>query len=447
MTSLNNKGRAKSVWCRSTLILAATLVTVLVGYCRGSDAQREGAAAYFPPPDSQGGWRQLSTAEDLRRVVGMDKARLDEAFDVTQRSSKNGGLVVVYKGWLVYERYLGLGNRDVVCNLASCTKAVTSIAFGIFMNDRPDLFPDGLDQKVFTPVYLPQEAFPLSDPAKADIKLGQLLSFTAGIRGNNPCYVNGERVSIDPVGPDGYKAMIDAVALGKKDTTNKGQPISAKTLWCKPGGGYSYATASIHVASMIIRHVTGMELEDFVRKRIAEPLGWGRFTYGYKEWKDVTHTPGGGGIAVRPTDMARFGYLLLHNGRWKDRQLVPTDYVHKCSQASPYNPHYPFSLQFDVNSDGHVREFPKDAYWKEGAGGHIIYIVPSLDLVVWKWAGNDYQYAESDTGFPLPPEVIKAAESRADWKSSVKFKDAERRILQKVIESITDTGTTSTKTE
>jgi hypothetical protein len=30
----------------------------------------------------------------------------------------------------------------------------------------------------------------------------------------------------------------------------------------------------------------------------------------------MTHTPGGGGIAVRPTDMARFEYLLLHERRW-----------------------------------------------------------------------------------------------------------------------------------
>src|SRR5262249_25168780 len=162
--------------------------------------------------------------------------------------------------------------------------------------------------------YLPPEAFPLSDPRKADIQLGQLLSFTAGIRGNNPCRVRSADVTIDPAGPDGSSALIDAVALGLRDATSGGKPTSTKTLWCDPGEGYSYATASAHIASMIVRHVSGTELEALVRSRLAEPMGFGPFTYGYKQSAARQHTPGGGGIAVRATDMLRFGYLLLREG-------------------------------------------------------------------------------------------------------------------------------------
>jgi len=391
---------------------------------------------YFPPPDSDGGWRSLTSAEDIRRVGGMDKRKLDEAFNLAEGSSTNGGLLVLRKGWLVYERYFGRGHREAFCNLASCGKSYTSIAIGILMAERPKLFPDGLDQKIFTPVYLPAEAFPLSDPAKADIKLGQLLCFSAGMRGNNPCYVNGEPVQIEPIGPDGYKAMIDSVALGKRDMTNRGELVSAKTLWCKPGGGYSYATASAHLASMMVRHVTGMELEEYLRTRLAAPLGWGRFTYAYKQYPAVDHSPGGGGIAVRPTDVLRFGYLLLREGRWKDRQVVPADYVRQCGRKSPYNPHYPYSLQFNVNTDGQLADLPRDLYFKGGAGGHVLWIVPSLDLVVWRLAGRDDQYGEADTGVPLRPEILKGAESRKNWKPTVSRGTAENQVIRKVIESV-----------
>ena len=68
------------------------------------------------------------------------------------------------------------------------------------MSEHPELFPDGLDQKIFTPAYLPEMAFPLTDPRMAEIKLGQLLSFSAGIRGNNPVYVMRKPSKIDPVG-------------------------------------------------------------------------------------------------------------------------------------------------------------------------------------------------------------------------------------------------------
>ena len=142
----------------------------------------ETSAAYFPPPDSQGGWRTATDADAMRRMAGMDKKKLDAAFEFIQGSTKNGGLLVLRRGWLVYEDYFGLGHREATPNLASCGKSFTSIAVGILMAEHPDLFPDGLDQKVFTPDYFPPEAFPLSDPRKKDIKLGQLLAFTAGIR-------------------------------------------------------------------------------------------------------------------------------------------------------------------------------------------------------------------------------------------------------------------------
>ena len=71
---------------------------------------------------------------------------------------------------------------------------------------------------------------------------------------------------------------------------------------------------------------------------------------------------------------------------------MPGSYVRHASRRSPYNPHYPYSLQFNVNTGGEVPELPHDAFWKLGSGGHALYIAPSLDLVVWKLGGRDNQY-------------------------------------------------------
>jgi len=391
---------------------------------------------YFPPPDSEGGWRTLRDADEIRRVAGVDREKLDEAFEFIKGSTKNGGLLVLRKGWLAYENYFGLGHREATPNLASCGKSFTSIAVGILMDERRDLFPDGLDQKVFTPRYFPAEAFPLSDPRKQDIKLGQLLAFTAGIRGNNPSYVNGKATTIDPVGPDGWQAKVEAIAHGKRDGVMGKTPFSAATLWRAPGEGYSYASSSIHLASIMLRRVTGMELQAYVDQRLAKPLGWGRWGYGYKNQPEVTHTPGGGGIALRATDMLRFGYLLLHEGRWNNQQLVPADYVRHCARQSPYNPHYPYSLQFNVNTNGDIPELPRDAFWKGGSGGHALYVVPSLDLVVWKLGGRDEQYSPDNTGLPLSPAPQEQVAERKGWKETVDKETAIRKTLQLVIAGI-----------
>ena len=35
-------------------------------------------AAYFPEPESQGGWRKLTEPESIRRTAGMDPVKLDD---------------------------------------------------------------------------------------------------------------------------------------------------------------------------------------------------------------------------------------------------------------------------------------------------------------------------------------------------------------------------------
>ncbi|MGQ0636438.1 MAG: serine hydrolase domain-containing protein [Planctomycetaceae bacterium] len=404
------------------------------------DAHAQASNAYFPPPDAEGGWRSLASPAQVRRVAGLDRDKLDRAFDFIQGSSKNGGLLVVRHGWLGYERYFGLGHREATPNLASCGKSFTSIAVGILMRERPDLFPDGLDQKIFTATYLPPEAFPLSDPRKADITLGQLLAFTAGIRGNNPCYVRGMPQSIDPVGPDGFEAGLDRVALGKEESRAWGPLTSAVSLWCDPGEGYSYATSSIHIASIMHRHLTGRDLQDYVAEHLAKPLGWGRWGWGYRRPPQMTHTPGGGGIALRATDMLRFGYLLLHEGRWNDRQVIPVEFVRHATRQSPYNPHYPYSLQFNVNTNRDVATLPRDAFWKTGSGGHAFYVVPSLDLAVWKLGGRDGQYLPENSGLPVHPDAARDARPRGDWQELVDAETASVKTLEMVIDALAERG-------
>lgn len=417
--------------------IASTLGLWLALFQLGPAVVHAAADNYFPPPDSAGGWRTATGADEIRRVAGMKLPKLDETFALIQGSTKNGGLLVLRHGWLVYERYFGLGHREAVPNLASCGKSFTSIAIGILMKERSDLFPDGLDQKVFTPRYLPAEAFPLSDPRKSDIKLGQLLAFSAGIRGNNPCYIRHRETKIEPPGPDGWQASVDAIALGKQDGTAGKGSISAATLWCNPGEGYSYSTSSIHLASIMLRHVTGIELQEYLDRHLANPMGWGRWGYGYKSSNDrAHHTPGGGGIALRATDMLRFGYLLLHEGSWSGQQLVPSDYVRLCARESPYNPHYPYSLQFNVNTGGEIPELPRDAFWKGGSGGHVLYVVPSLDLVVWKLGGRDEQYSPRGTVLPVHPDAATQMKPRNDWKETVDKETALRQTLQGVIDAI-----------
>jgi CubicO group peptidase (beta-lactamase class C family) len=359
------------------------------------------AADYFPPPDSEGGWRTLTDAKEIRAKAGLDLGQLEAAYTVTERSTPNGGLLVVRRGYLVFEKYFGRASRNANPDMASTGKAYTSIACGIMLQEFKDKIPQGLDTKVFTEKYLP-EALPLDDPRKAEIKLGQLLCMSAGYwgEGQTPSgMIMGQVTQLKPVPGQNIRDL---------DLSSIRVP-----LWTDPGAGYSYSSPAPHIASIVLRHVTGMELQDYIRERLAKPMGWGAWGYClHRGDYDMPHANGAGSIAVHATDTLRFGYCLLHQGKWKDQQLVPPDYIKLCQQMSPYNPHAPFSLQFEQNSDGHVLGAPRDAFFKSGSGGFCLFVVPSLDLVIYKLGGKDGQYDPALTGLPQPEQ----SHARDGWQ-------------------------------
>ena len=387
---------------------------------------------YFPPPDSKGGWRTLKEATAIRKQAGMDAARLEQAYEFTQRCSQNGGLLVVRHGYLVFERYYGRAHRNANPDMASTGKAFTSIACGIMLQEYHDTIPDGLDQKVFTEKYLP-EAFPLDDPRKANITLGQLLCMSAGYHGEggSPGVVNGQVVPLTPV-PGQDIRDLDGSSL-------------RTPLWTEPGGGYSYSSPAPHIASMVMRRITGKKLQDYIDERLAKPMEWGAWAYCLHRGDFVMpYANGAGSIAVHATDALRFGYCLLHQGKWGNKQVVPADYIAKCNQFLPYNPHTPFSLQFEHNADGHVAGAPRDAFYKSGAGGFGIFVVPSLDLVIYKLGGNNGQYDPALTGLPQPFDYDG---SRDNWKpiprtpfneGSMGGDDGLRRVLEMVAAAVRD---------
>ncbi len=97
---------------------------------------------------------------------------------------------------------------------------------------------------------------------------------------------------------------------------------------------------------------------------------------------------------------------------------------------------------FEVNADGHVAGAPRDAYFKSGAGGFGIYVIPSLDMVIYKMAGNDAQYDPAATGIP---QTYKYDGSRDGWKPAphsqfsdgpIGVDDGARRTLEMVAAAV-----------
>ena len=138
--------------------------------------------------------------------------------------------------------------------------------------------------------------------------------------GGNPGFVN-------------FQPSVKLQAVRMDRTLSQDMMALRTPLWTDPGGGYSYASNSPHVASIVLRHIVGMEMQQYLDEKVAKPMGFGNVGL-RDETRNGTmeHTPGGGNIALRSTDIVRAGYMLLHHGMWNDQQIVPADYVEACGK-------------------------------------------------------------------------------------------------------------------
>src|SRR5262249_32320619 len=146
------------------------------------------------------------------------------------------------------------GDRNKAFNIFSSSKAYTSLAFGLLLEDSAKgKLPGGkkltLDTKVCTEEWLP-EALPLPDARKADITLRHLLNMASGL-------------GAQPV----PAAAPFETALGK---TEKSPFVK---LEAAPGEKFFYSNAGVAHLVLVFQHAAGKDLFPYLKERIFDPIG------------------------------------------------------------------------------------------------------------------------------------------------------------------------------
>jgi CubicO group peptidase (beta-lactamase class C family) len=162
----------------------------------------------------------------------------------------------------------------------------------------------------------------------------------------------------------------------------------------EPGTRYKYNDVRVNVLALAALHVLRRPLPEVLREEIMEPIGasstwrW----HGYENsWIELdgqrmqSMTGGGhwgGGMFISARDMARFGYLFLRQGQWKERQLVSPKWIAMARSPGPANATYGFMNWF-LNTDRKpLPHAPATAVTFRGNGSNIIYVDWENDLVV-----------------------------------------------------------------
>ena len=348
---------------------------------------------YYPPPESQGGWRKLTRPEDIRRLAGMDPDRLTSLERWLRQSDRRPfAAVVIRRGYIVLEVERGNSATTDSRRVASVSKAICATVLAIASErSQRGLTPRRMsfDDRAFD--YIPW-ARPLTDPRKARITVKQLLNHTSGITPEASGAANR--------GPWRH-------VLG-----HDGDPKTARLAF-EPGTKCGYSTFAFYHAALVCENVTGMPYDRFAIEHLFKPIGCERWWFQYFEGggKDGEkrygrHSSHAMGMPAR--DLARIAYCMLRRGRWRDRQVIPKWFVDETARPthSVTTPELRFRIAAQCFSHGwqipsrlggeRAKGIPADARYKPGSGGQLIAFVPSLDLVVTRQTGGSgsWQYEE-----------------------------------------------------
>ena len=171
----------------------------------------------------------------------------------------------------------------------------------------------------------------------------------------------------------------------------------------EPGTHYKYNDVRVNVMALAALEVWRRPLPEVLREEVMNPIGassswrW----YGYdNSWVEIDGQKmqsvsggghWGGGMFINAYDMARFGYLFLRNGKWKDRTIVSEQWIKMARTPGPANTTYGFANWF-LNTDRKpLPSAPASAVYFEGNGNNVIYIDQENDIVAvirWIAGGN-----------------------------------------------------------
>jgi CubicO group peptidase (beta-lactamase class C family) len=170
--------------------------------------------------------------------------------------------------------------------------------------------------------------------------------------------------------------------------------IAPKRGTVEPGTNWLYSNWDFNAAGAAFERMTGKDLRDALRDDVAVPIGMQDFQRKRQQklgdLKRSQYPAYHMWFSTR--DMARLGYLMLRNGKWKNRQVIPAEWVRESTTAlTPLAEMKPDIRQKGPLGygymwwvwDGPFNSGPyKGAYSAMGAFGQYITVLPALDIVV-----------------------------------------------------------------
>ncbi len=241
-----------------------------------------------------------------------------------------------------------------VHSLQSVTKSMTALVVGIALG-RGEI--RGLDQPMLD--YFRDRDLAGVDPRLRAATVDDVLTMRSGIEWHEQ-----DRPLDDTNTTVQLEKSRDWIAF------TLAQPMDAA-----PGQKWVYNSGGSMLLSGIIRSATGRFIDDYAREHLFTPLGITNV-----HWKPTPtgHPDTEGGLYLEAADLAKIGRLMLDDGQWNGRQLVPASFIRAAvaRHVTGLPGGFDYGYQWWITRRG-----DHDIWAGRGFGGQFLVIIPSLDIV------------------------------------------------------------------
>ncbi|MBX9851778.1 MAG: beta-lactamase family protein [Cytophagaceae bacterium] len=289
-----------------------------------------------------------------------NKAPLSQELQSTLDKFSSIGFLVIQHDSIIHEQYWEDYGPDSYSNSFSMAKSFVSALIGIAIKEGKI---NSAEQYVSE--YIPE----FKEGEKSKIKIKDVLTMSSGLAWNES-YANPFSVTTEAYyGSDLYRLMIE------------------RKVESEPGKEFSYKSGDTQILGFILMKATGKSVAQYAQEKLWEPMGMvnnAMWSLDKENGNEKAYCC----INSNARDFARLGYLYLHQGNWKGKQLIDTSYI----QASLI----PASLKFENGKNDFygyqwwtVPDYKGEKiFYARGILGQMIIVMPERDIVIVRLGKN-----------------------------------------------------------
>ncbi|WP_158257959.1 serine hydrolase domain-containing protein [Sphingopyxis lindanitolerans] len=332
---------------------------------------------WFDPTErvAGGGDTSIPVAAPSTKAIASTALAAAASYAEAQGST---ALIVMRDGAVEYEHYWRDNGPDSVFNPQSMSKTVLALLVGAAI-------ADGKIRSVDDPVerYVPEWR---GDP-RGKITIENLLNMASGLAQLEEGF--------------GYELTPENPAARQHFGSDFHAPILTLRAKVPPGQTFDYNNNGSNLLGLIVERATGERYADYLSRKLWAPLGL-RDAHLYLD-KPEGHPITACCILSHPRDWAKIGQLILQNGKWEGREIVPASWI--AAMIKPSAPYKGYGYQIwlgdqKVEAERPSHLAPDDSWQSEpfaapdiialrGHGFQRVWIIPSKKLVIMR-AGKSW---------------------------------------------------------